>query len=336
MTAIVFLHDGTDFSGETLRHSSMGGTESSIVQLAEALARRGHDVSVFNGVKKPVQEFSVSWQPIAEAPQRASGEIGIAVGSPRAFRDLSFASNVLWLHNPTKIRREIRRGNVLPLLRARPALVVLGAYHAAHVPRWLPVRSRTVLHHGIHPDFFQKTPRADPPPPRAIFTSQPYRGLDRVLHLWKNVKGRVPDAVLEVFAPKAHQAEANAKLAEIEGVAFRGSIPRAGIAAELAGTRVQLTPGHHDETYCLAAAEATAAGVPIVTFGIGALAERVRNRETGFIVRNNAEFIDRTVMLLTQDAVWRAMHEACLSEAALTTWDARAEEWEQFFLNLRR
>ena len=138
----------------------MGGTESSIVQLAEALARRGHDVSVFNGVKNPGEEFGVSWRPIAEAPQRASGEIGIAVGSPRAFRDLSFATNVLWLHNPTKTRREIRRGNILPLLKAKPALVLLGDYHAAHVPRWLPIRSRTVLHHGVHPDFFRKTPTA--------------------------------------------------------------------------------------------------------------------------------------------------------------------------------
>jgi hypothetical protein len=45
VTAIDFLHRGAPFSGETLRSGSIGGIESSIVQLAEALARRGHDVA---------------------------------------------------------------------------------------------------------------------------------------------------------------------------------------------------------------------------------------------------------------------------------------------------
>ena len=51
----------------------------------------------------------------------------------------------------------------------------------------------------------------------------------------------MPNATLDVFAPKAHQAAANAKLAEIEGVAFRGSISRAGIAAELAARACSLS-----------------------------------------------------------------------------------------------
>jgi glycosyltransferase involved in cell wall biosynthesis len=291
---------------------------------------------VFNGVKKPLQEFGVSWRPIAEAPQKAVGQVGIAIGSPKSFHGLSFASNILWLHNPTKIRREIRRGNILPLLKAKPAVVLLGKYHAAHVPRWLPTRSRRVIHHGVHPDFFRKAAASEAPPPRAIFTSQPYRGLDWLLELWGDVKRRVPGAVFDVFAPKAHQAAANARLPAIEGVTFRGNISRPELAAELGQARVQLIPGHRDETYCLAAAEATAAGVPIVTLGAGALAERVRDGETGFVVRNKCEFVERTIMLLSYDALWRSMHEACLNEAALTTWDSRAEEWERLFLDLRR
>jgi glycosyltransferase involved in cell wall biosynthesis len=333
VAAIDFLHRGLPFSGETLRSVSMGGTESSIVQLAEALGRRGHDVAVFNGVEKPSEQFGVRWRPLAEAGQCGRGEIGIAVSSAKVFRGLSFRSPVLWMHNPTKTWRQIRRCEGWPLLRTRPDLVILGQYHDAHVPRWLPFRSRTVIHHGVHEDFFRQTVASQAPPPRAIFTSQPYRGLNWLLSLWGETKARAPLAELNVFAPKAHQAAANAARSALDGVTFRKSLSQPELARELMSARIQLIPGHRDETYCLAAAEAVASGVPIVTLGVGALAERVRDGETGFIARDASEFAARTAALLTDDVLWRKMHEACLSEAALTTWDVRAEEWEQFFVN---
>jgi glycosyltransferase involved in cell wall biosynthesis len=331
VSTIDFLHLGSPFSGGTLRSASMGGTESSVVQLAEALARRGHDVAVFNAIAAPRQEFGVSWWPISEAAKRSRGDIGIAVSTPKAFNGTSFRQHIFWLHNPLKSWRQIRRGNVWPLLKARPTFVLLGDYHAAHVPRWLPSAGRAIILHGVHGDFFRREPDAAAPPPRAIFTSQPYRGLDWLLDLWGNIKREVPAASFDVFAPKAHQAAANAKKSALDGVTFRGSVPRSDLVRELATARVQLIPGHHAETYCLAAAEATAAGVPIVTLGLGALSERVRDGKTGFIASGKEEFAARTVTLLSDDALWRSMHEACLAEAALTTWDTRALEWEQLF-----
>lgn len=314
----------------------MGGTESSLVQLAEALARRGHDVCVFNGVSSPRNEFGVNWRPFAEAQTRVRSNIGIAVATPKAFRGLSFRSRIFWLHNPLKSWRQIRRGSVWPLLMARPTFVLLGDYHAKRVPGWLPSSGREIIYHGIHEDFFRKTAATIAPPPRALFTSQPYRGLDWLLGLWPAVKRRAPGASFHVFAPKCHQAEANARRRSIEGVTFRESLPREALIAEFATARVQLVPGHRDETYCLAAAEATAAGVPIVTLGEGALAERVSNGKTGFVVRDKSEFIARTISLLTDDALWLRMHRACLAETALTSWDDRARSWEALFEKLNK
>jgi glycosyltransferase involved in cell wall biosynthesis len=336
LSKIDFLHLGVPFSGETLRSQAMGGTESSIVQLAEALARRGHDVQVFNGVAAPRHEFGVHWWPFQSASKHSCGEIGIAVANPKLFSGLSYSSPIFWLHNPLKGWRQIRRGNVGPLMRTRPLFVLLGDYHKAHVPRWLPSSGWTVIHHGVHAEFFRDAPAAEPPAPRAIFTSQPYRGLDWLLEIWSDIKRQVPAATLDVLAPKPHQAEANSKRAALDGVAFRGSISRPQLALELSRARVQLIPGHRDETYCLAAAEATAAGVPIVTLGRGSLAERVHHGATGFIAPGKGAFIEHTAALLTNDPLWSAMHRACLADAALTGWDARAEEWEQLFASLSR
>ncbi len=334
MTAIDFLHPSLAYSGETLRAASMGGTESSVVQLAEALARRGHDVFVFNGIDRPRFEHGVQWLPMSEAGNRARGEIGIAVANPKAFGALSFRSQIFWLHNPLKGWRSIRRGYMGPLLKRRPFYVLLGSYHDGRVPGWFPSSGRTIIHHGIHEDFFRGRAAEAAPAPRAIFTSQPYRGLDWLLDLWGDVRRQVPGATFDVFAPKVHQAEANARNGALEGVTFGGSISRPDLIRQLALARVQLIPGHRDETYCLAAAEATAAGVPIVTLGVGALSERVRNGKTGFVARDREDFIARTAMLLSDDALWLSMHRECLAEAALSTWDARAAEWERLFSGL--
>ena len=334
MSTIDFLHAGMPFSGETLRSQPMGGTESSVVQLAEALAKRGHDVSVFNNIGAPGHEFGVHWRPLADAAGHARGEIGIAVANAKLFNGLSFRSHILWLHNPLKSWRQIRRGNVGPLITRRPVFVLLGEYHKSRVPRWFPSRRRQIIHHGVHEDFFRKEPAPAPAPPRAIFTSQPYRGLDWLLEIWPDIRRQVPAASFEIFAPKVRQAEANAKKAAAGGVSFRGSVARPELVRELTTARVQLIPGHLDETYCLAAAEATAAGVPVVTLGIGSLPERVRDGKTGFIARDRGEFIARTVALLSEDALWSAMHRECLAEAVLTGWDARAAEWEPLFSEL--
>jgi glycosyltransferase involved in cell wall biosynthesis len=336
VAVIDFLYSGTPFSGETLRSQSMGGTESSIVQLAEALAKRGHDVCVFNAIATRRREFGVEWRPFVQAAGSARGKIGIAVANPKLFTGLAFRSHIFWLHNPLKSWRQIRRGNVGVLIRTRPHFVLLGEYHKAHVPRWFPSAGRTVIHHGVYEDFFRTAPAAAPPPQRAVFTSQPYRGLDWVLSLWPKIKDQVPGATLDIFAPKAHQAEANSKKEALDGVRFRGSIAHTELVKELATARVQIIPGHRDETYCLAAAEAAAAGVPIVTLGKGSLSERVRDGKTGFIERSREAFVSGVVRLLSDDSLWNAMHRACLEDTSLAGWDARAEEWEDLFSSLSR
>jgi glycosyltransferase involved in cell wall biosynthesis len=291
---------------------------------------------VFNAISAPRHEFGVQWRPFAQAARHARGQTGITVANPKLFNGLAFRSYIFWLSNPLKSWRQIRRGNVGPLIRTRPHFVLLGEYHKAHVPRWFPSSGRTIIHYGVHDDFFRKAPAAAPPQPRAIFTSQPYRGLDWLLDLWPGIERQVPSASFDIFAPKAHQAEANAKKAALDGVRFRGSIARPDLVKELANTRVQLIPGHRDETYCLAAAEATAAGVPIVTFGTGSLSERVRDGHTGFIAHSSEAFIAGAVRLLSDDALWSAMHRMCLADGALAGWDARAEEWERLFASLSR
>ena len=50
MARIVFADDGIVFDGGTPEKSPLGGVESSVINLAEELAARGHEVLVRNTV----------------------------------------------------------------------------------------------------------------------------------------------------------------------------------------------------------------------------------------------------------------------------------------------
>jgi glycosyltransferase involved in cell wall biosynthesis len=179
--------------------------------------------------------------------------------------------------------------------------------------------------------FFLREPERKPRPPRAIFASQPKRGLAFVTEVWAEIWARAPGAELHVFCPQAKEREAAEACGGKPGVVIRGSVSRAKLGEELRAARLMLIPGVADETFCLAAAEAAAAGVPIVTRGAGALAERVEQGETGFISPEPDDFIRDAVRLLTEDELWLKMHATCVADPALATWNERAAEWEALF-----
>ncbi len=191
-----------------------------------------------------------------------------------------------------------------------------------------------MLYHGLGDAFFLKEAEKSPRKPRAIFTSQPSRGLDFVASCWRQIAGSVPSAELHVFCPQSWQAEAARRCAGGSNIVIRGSVSRDELAAELRSARAMLIPGVKDETFCLAAAEATASGVPIVTLGEGALGERVKHGETGYIAATSEQFSQFAALLLRDDALWMKQHRACLADDSLTGWGKRAEQWERLFARL--
>ena len=71
-----------------------------------------------------------------------------------------------------------------------------------------------------------------------------------------------------------------------------------------------LYPGDPGETFCLAVAEAQAAGLPAVVRDVGCLGERVRDGLTGFVAQSEEDFAARAIALLADAGLWRRQHRA--------------------------
>lgn len=326
MSRISLLHDSAPYTGATAA-ASLRGTESTLARFAEALAQRGHEVAVYNGVKEHSKYRNVSWRPLAERRDQSAG-VAISVNKARLFNGVTAPTKILWSHNPATLSRLIRKDGFIALYRHRPHLVVMGAYHASRISRLLPFRSRRVLYHGSDVPADLSHPWTGVPAPRAVFSSVPYRGAAWVAGLWPEVRDGTPAAELDIYASALPGISAG----DVPGgVKLRGTVPREVLLRELRAARVMLLPGHRDETFCMAAAEATEIGVPIVTLGIGSLRERVKHGVTGYIATNREEFIAYARAILSDDVLWRRLNKNCIEDRSLTNWDKCAEAWERNF-----
>jgi glycosyltransferase involved in cell wall biosynthesis len=115
-----------------------------------------------------------------------------------------------------------------------------------------------------------------------------------------------------------------------DGVVLHPPVTKRELAAALAGTRLFLYGGDPGETFCLAAAESQAAGVPGVVARSTCLAERVVDGVSGFVTADDdaAGFARRAVELFTDDALWRRQHIACLDGQRGLSWRDAAGLWE--------
>lgn len=338
MARIVMADDGPAFDGAMAEISPLGGAEGALTALAESLAARGHRVEVYNHCEKALFHNGVRWAPLAQGGVR---ECELFIGN-RGSRLLGFVrragKRLFWLHNPASYLKKPR--NLAALLRYRPTLVVTGAYHARSVPRWLPRGGLTVIPYGLRERFRAAAPRQTPPP-RAIFTSNPLRGLDWLLDLWVGrIKPAVPEAELHIYAGAAVYGGAARKAGEMEAILARADarasagvyrhapLAAGALAKALCEARAMLYRGDPGETFCLALAEAQAMGVPAVVTPLGAVPERVVDGETGRVAANEEEFVAAAIRLLRDDALWQGWHRAALQKQGGLSWDAVAERFE--------
>jgi glycosyltransferase involved in cell wall biosynthesis len=339
MAHVVMADDGVAFDGSMAETSPLGGAETAFVALAEALAARGHSVEIRNRCAAALTHKGVRWVPLGrDLPATCDLYIGNrghrVIGLVRHARRRLF-----WLHNPARYLRKPR--NVWRLAWYRPTLVVTGVYHARTVPAWLPQGGCETIPYGVLDRFRRAEPR-DPPPPRAIFTSNPLRGLDWLLDLWtRRIAPDVPGAELHVYSGPAVYGAIGAKRAgEMERVLARADalascgvrrfapVGREALAAALAGARVMLYRGDPGETFCLSLAEAQAMGLPAVVTPLGAVGERVIDGVSGRVASNDADFTEAAIAVLRDDARWRGWHHAALQRQRGLSWDAVAARFE--------
>ena len=87
-----------------------------------------------------------------------------------------------------------------------------------------------------------------------------------------------------------------------------------------------LVPGHKGEVFCLAAEEAKALCVPIVTMGFGSLSERVDHLKTGYIAKTKSEFINFAIDILNNNKTYLELKKNLMKIRGIRTYENVASD----------
>jgi len=349
---LALLSHGMPVRGDLLDQAALGGSETALVQMAAALARLGHEVRVFANCPWPGPYGGVVYQDLSQWPA-FSREQDLDVVLVSRFYELfdriqPGRLRVLWLHDVLD-----RPQGLAPRLEAIDLIFCLSRFHLEDTARRLPAAGgRLVLtRNGLDLDLIEAV-RAEGLSRRlnrAVYASRPERGLEGLLsRIWPAVRRALPGMELVICGYPVDQsgwpedlAEDYARLREAAlaspGVSLAGGLAKPEFYRLLASSGFLLYPCTFAEISCLAALEAQALDLPVLTSDRFALQESVV--EPAFKVAGrpgSAEyfegFLARFLDLAGEGpATLDLARRAGQAVRSRHDWDLVAREWTELF-----
>jgi glycosyltransferase involved in cell wall biosynthesis len=359
---------GETYNGHTLKHQGLGGSESAVIWMSQALTQLGHEIWVYNTVDKPGIYNGVHFCELSEFPLQESHHIVIGLRRPSCLFSVQAEIKILWIHDIYQdgyvdlhehlANEDIHRIFCLSYYQKRD---FMAQSQATDDDFWL-------TRNGCpQPEYI--LPLTERKENKFIYASRADRGLQYLLKYWPSIKRVMPEAELHVFdyrlssgveyqpgdtpekqkppnfSPEhmegiENQEEIAMFEQEYEGIFWRGAITPDELIKEISEAKMILYPNIYPETSCIIAHMAVSCATPMLTSDFGALPEIINNRNGQLIPgtpRINKKYQQQFLKAfrkLIEKRVWEVRHQYCLRYKL--SWLDVAREWEDFFKNASR
>lgn len=351
------------WSPASIQTTGLGGSETALVQVSARLAQEGWNVTVYSGAE-PGLYAGALWRPFTTWDPTDDVDLLVVSRLPHVFDNpIGAKRTALWCHDhsyPGQLTEE--------RARHIDSIIVLSEWQRDRFADLYPFAADklALIRNGITligpGDGDDRYPDAETPfgarAPRCIYSSSADRGLDVLVEEWPKIRAQAPDAELHVFYGfdildrvaianpallgfKQHVLDLVDKAGgEDGGIFLRGRIGQRDLAAEMQQARVWSYPTGFLETSCIGAMEVRAAGLALVTSDLAALGETVGehgdliawkteeddpyNRSSGY----RQAFRRRVVAALTNEQVWKRLHNRARTGVEALDWSERVALWE--------
>lgn len=355
------LHYGMDpsFGPDTHEGVGIGGTENFVIYASEYLARAGHEVCVYNKIVKPTwkaysvpdlsPETGVMWYPLSHFDPDEARDVLVSFRAREVFEDfMALGSTKLTV----LILADTESYGLGELVKAGAVDLVtfVSQWQADKISReenLLP-KNTMVSSNGVAMELFDAERRQiGRIRGKCIHLGTPERGLEPLLDIWPEIQHRVPHAELHLFSSflgwRTTEAENEemckdiyARIAQMVAggaqIVNHKHAPAPTIRRHLLESQLYLYPTRYfDETCCISALEASAAGVPILATKRAALAERVKSGLTGYLFwereRHDKLFAEMAIKLLYNLPAWEKMSQASVAMARRYDYAVVVRDW---------
>lgn len=273
------------WDGASIRALGEGGSEIAAATMAELLAARGHEVSIYNEPFNEIEFESVNYYHYSKF-RNLEADLLIASRTPGAVDDHfnnTFSKKVLWHHDTHEY------GSTTPERSAKfDVHFALSNWHKNFLQMYYPfMKNIQLTSNGLNLNLYRKTVERDPF--KMIWSSSPNRGLHTLVAMMPKIKRLIPKATLDVYYGFDNWIETVKKnndereLTEMQlikglaestpGVKLHGRVSPSKLAEAQLGAGVWAYSTAWHETYCITAAEALASGMIPVTSNLAALPE---------------------------------------------------------------
>jgi hypothetical protein len=279
LTVDIYCRDGSPLkiTPPMIYGRGVGGAELSMMTWAETMARRGHQIRVYNNPDTPGDYDGVEYLPQRDFQPGQYRDVLIVYRSPNDhIRQTKAGIKLHWTTD------QFTMGNyatdIVPFV---DKIICISPYHMRdYQGRYNPPEDKityikiTYIDLGVRlQDYPAKIEKIQN---RFIFCSVPERGLNIIRQVWPDIKAALPDATLVITAdhrlwgshsPNNHTYRLN--LLGQDGIVYLGAIPRHQLAKHQTQAQIHLFPNTYPELFCISAAECQAVGAYPVTSGIG-------------------------------------------------------------------
>lgn len=266
---------------------------------------------------------------------QSQGDALISCNDARVLEAGDYKMRIFWSHNPLAVEKALRKKQLAPILRARPHAVFGSRDAMQAISPLLTFRTRTVIPLGVTTLF--ESARTDRTRDlNFAFVSQPQRGLAPTCRIWASqVRPAAPEAKLHVFGSSHVQAQMPAETAEAAGIIFHPRTGKQELVRFYETATSLICIGAADETFCLAAAEAQCAGLPVLTLGIGALSERVSHGINGLRAASFEGLAADVIRLCRDPELTSLLSSGALANRGQFNWARSAKLWENLLQTIK-
>jgi glycosyltransferase involved in cell wall biosynthesis len=344
MKIAIYCSNVVPIHARTLDERAVGGTETGVIRLAEALDQMGHDVTVYTPHENPPtsQPRYLSKEQITQSPE-FDAFIAVRDWIPLLFQEVKAKRKYFWTGDAADQYPNFGIGDRRVASQIH-ALLTVSDWQAKTLSEasGFPHEKTFVLGNGIDLSLFEGEELRNSK--RLIYSSMPYRGLVYVPTLFQALRKKYPDLELHVFSgydlydqPDKHMVEIRNALTALPGCTLHGTVKQKQLAREFMKSAILFYPCHFEETSCITAMEAQAGGCAIVSSHLAALPETVG--ESGILVREEPgspaflEAIFRaTDQILSDPQLWKKFSDAAIARAKNFSWRVVAKRLETFLM----